>query len=132
MSPSKARQKLRHLQQQLPKRLAPFFQRDPLLPAYIYDTQRKCGNPKCRCAHGQLHPGRSICFEEDGRRQCYSLTPDQRGQLQPWAENYRRFRQARRELRRTAQDAFDLIDQIELALRRSPSECVAQVKQPRA
>ena len=128
MSPSKARQKLRHIQQQLPELLTPFLQRDPLLPAYVYATQRKCGNPNCRCAKGQLHPGHSISFEEQGRRRCYSLTEAQRERLQPWAENYRRFRQARREFRRMLEEAQGLIAEIEEALRRSPSECVAKVK----
>jgi hypothetical protein len=128
MTASKARQKLKQIQQKLPHMFSPFLQRDPLLPAYVYATQRKCGNPNCRCAKGQLHPGHSICFEEHGRRRCYSLTAHHRDQLGPWAENYRRFRQARRDLRRTVQQALDAIDEIEHALRRSPSECVAKVK----
>ena len=128
MTPSKARQKLRHIQEQLPELLQPFFTRYPLLPAYVYATQRKCGNPRCRCARGELHPRHSICFQDQGQRRCYSLTPEQRTQLQPQTDNYRRFREARRQLRRTVQDAFELIDSLERALSGSPEQAVAQVK----
>ena len=128
MTPSKARQKLRHLQVQLPKLIEPFFTREPLLPAYVYATQRKCGNPQCRCAQGELHPRHCICFQDQGRRRCYSLTSEQRAQLQPRTDNYRRFREAQRQLRRTVQDAFELIQTLEQALCGSPEQAVAQVK----
>ena len=128
MSPSKARQKLRQIQERMPKLLEPFFTRERLLPAYVYASPRKCGKPTCRCAQGQLHPRHSICFEHQGQRRCYSLTDDQRQALQPPAENYRRFREARRQLRQTLQDAVQLIDTLEHALCVPPQDQVDQVK----
>lgn len=128
MNPSKARQRLRQLQEELPALLEPFFTRGRLFPGYVYSSQRRCGRASCRCARGELHQGTSVSFVEEGRHYCYSLTAAQRGQVEPLAQSYRQFREAGREVRRTLQEVLALVEDLEASLRVSPSEYVAKMK----
>ena len=127
MNPSKARQRLRQLQEELPALLEPFFTRDRLFPGCVYTTQRRCGRPNGRCARGQLRPGTSVSFTENGRPRSYRLTAEQRQPLEPLARHYRRFREARRQVRQRLQELLRLVDGLEERLRVSPSEYLAKV-----
>lgn len=129
MTPSKARQRLRQLQQKLPDLLDPFFTRHRLFPGGVYSTQRRCGRANCRCARGERHQGTSVSFVEQGHSYCDRLTASQRATVEPLAQSYRQFREARREVRRTLHEILSLVEELEASLRVSPSEYVAELKE---
>ncbi|MBC8443250.1 hypothetical protein H8D79_00840 [PVC group bacterium] len=40
---------------------------DRLIKGSLVVNRRKCGNPRCRCARGELHESLAITYKENGR-----------------------------------------------------------------
>lgn len=89
------------------------LQRDaPMVQGSLYLLRRKCGQPTCRCARGQLHPTWVLTRSEAGQNRLYAVPTDQRGQLRPRAREYRRWQRARAHLIKQAARLVALIDQL--------------------
>ncbi|MBU1950174.1 MAG: hypothetical protein KJ927_15780, partial [Candidatus Eisenbacteria bacterium] len=61
---------------------------------------RKCGNPKCHCAHGSGHPQTLFLFRgDDGKRRCKLIRQNDTFRMIEAHENYRSFRDDMKQLR---------------------------------
>ena len=85
---------------------------EAMVQGSFYLLRRKCGNPNCRCAQGQLHAGWVITRSEHGQDRIYSVPKDQRGRLRPLTQEYRRYQRARAVLVKRHLKLLQLVDHI--------------------
>jgi len=89
----------------------------------FYLLRRKCGNPRCRCAQGQLHGSWVITRSEKGKDRIYSVPTEERGRLRQLTGEYRRYQRARAVLVKRHIKLLELADAIaEKRLLRWPEE----------
>lgn len=55
MDLSRLRQKILHLDQKRLSLIKTILQPLPMISGSLYQMHRPCGNPRCKCARGQLH-----------------------------------------------------------------------------
>lgn len=93
-----------------------------LVKGSVYDLQTRCGKPSCHCAsdQGPLHISTVITWSEHGKTRLRTLPPGELSHFRQWAENYRRFRQARAALVKLHQRIVDHIDRLEKTLELPP------------
>ena len=78
----------------------------------FYLLRRKCGNPNCRCAQGQLHGTWVITRSEQGKDRIYSVPTEERAGLRQLAAEYRRYQRARAVLVKRHLKLVELVDRI--------------------
>ena len=100
---------------QLQELLEIFLARDPLLPGSLYTLRRRCGKPSCHCAHGELHASTILSYRGQGRPQNITPPEGQLDEVRKLTDAYRRFRQARTQLRRLQKQLLTLLDRLEAA-----------------
>jgi hypothetical protein len=81
-----------------------------MVPGSFYLLRRKCGNPNCRCAQGQLHASWVITRSEAGKHRIYSVPNDKRAWLRQLTSEYRRYQRARAVLVKRHQKMLGLVD----------------------
>ncbi len=110
-------------------RLLPLRQ---LVRGSVYELQTRCGKPSCHCAsdEGPRHTSTVLSWSEKGRTRLRTLPPGKRARFQQWAENYRRFRQARAALVKLQRRMLTAIDQLEKTLRLPPPKPAPRRRQP--
>jgi len=112
---SRVRQEVRHLWERMGRLLEPVLARDPLVRGTLYERRRRCGQPGCRCARGELHVGPAFCVSEGGQTKHYPLTQVEPRRLRAGVAAYGQFRLARQELRAASRQLLALVDQLEQA-----------------
>lgn len=113
---SRLRRELRGILDEQAQLEAVFFERGELVRGLVYESQRRCGKPSCRCATGEPH--RQVVFAartNEGQKH-RSLSAESRKRIAPLAASYRRFREARAALVRVHKRILACIDAIEEAL----------------
>jgi hypothetical protein len=110
---STVRSQLRAAQQQLAELLEVFLGRDPLLPGSLYTLRRRCGKPHCHCTRGELHATTVLSYRGQGRPRNVTPAPEQLEPVRRLTQAYKRFRQARTQLRRLQREVLTLIDRLE-------------------
>ena len=78
----------------------------------FYLLRRKCGNPRCRCAQGQLHASWVITRSQGGKHRLFSVPAEQRARLRQLTAEYRRYQRARAVLVKRHQKMLALVDRI--------------------
>jgi Family of unknown function (DUF6788) len=94
--------------------------RNPLVKGSVYQIARRCGNPRCRCARGQLHRNFVLTWSEQGRHHMLSLRPERLAEIRPKSQEYARFRRARAEVTVLYKRILAVLDQIEELRREAP------------
>ena len=118
---SAARQALRRIAEQLPKRVdAALGVRGELMAASLSKTHKVCGKPNCKCARGDKHEVYQLSWTENGRRRSTHIRRDELAKVRAAVERYRRLRQSRAELLKLASEAASLMDALVEALRVPP------------
>jgi len=114
----------RHLHELLPLR--------QLVKGSVYELQTRCGKPACHCASddGPRHSSTVLSWSEHGKTRLRTLPAGERARCQQWAENYRRFRQARAALVKLQRRMLVTIDQLEKTLRLPPPQPAARRSKP--
>jgi hypothetical protein len=67
----------------------------------VYKQKKKCGNPNCKCARGELHTANILSFSEEGHTRLLPLTKYSKKELsriKSRVEQYRQFRKSRAEI----------------------------------
>jgi hypothetical protein len=110
---SRLRQKLRvssgHYQGQLELALK---EQGPLIRGSFGTRERVCGNPRCKCARGELHESKYLTATDKGRvRQVHVPAADEE-KVAAGVERYRRFREVRGRVAKLAQEQLELMDQL--------------------
>lgn len=86
-----------------------------MVPGSFYRLRRKCGNPNCHCAQGQLHASWVITRSEAGKHRLYPVPEEQRAWLRQLTAEYRRYQRARAVLVKRHQKMLTLVDRLAAA-----------------
>jgi len=113
MTISQIRQRLRKVGQQIARQLDTLMAHKPLLRGSVYRLRRRCGKAGCRCTRGELHESWVFLTREKGVQRLRVVPQGQTARWREWAENYRRFRRAQRELGRLVREALGLAGELE-------------------
>ena len=120
---SSARQALRRIVQELPRRIeAAMGVRGEVLAASLSKTHKVCGKPNCKCALGDKHEVYQLSWTENGRRRSTHIRQDELAKVRAAVERYRQLRQCRSELLKLASEAASLMDALVEALRVPPPD----------
>lgn len=120
---SAARQALRRIAEQLPKRVERALGvRAEVMAASLSKTYKVCGKPNCKCARGDKHEVYQLSWTENGRRRSTHIRRDELAKVRAAVERYRRLRQSRAELLKLASEAASLMDALVEALRVPPPD----------
>ena len=120
---SAARQALRRIAEQLPKRIGDALSvRGEVIAASLSKTSKICGKPNCKCARGEKHEVYQLSWTEDGRRRSTHIRRDELGKVRAAVERYKRLRQSRAELLKLASEAASLMDNLVEVLRVAPPD----------
>lgn len=97
-STSKHRQRLLNIGREINTSLNSMIKAKRLTKGTICNKIRKCGNPRCKCARGELHTTKILSLSYEGRSKVvhlgkYSVFEIAQIQKQVWA--YQRFRKER-------------------------------------
>ena len=94
--------------------------RQSMLKGSVYQLQRKCGKPTCRCASGILHGSMVLSWSEAGRTRLLSIPEQSVDRLRRLTERYQRFRKARARLVQISKEILEIINRIEEVRRSEP------------
>lgn len=96
-----------------------------MVHGYVYHSRRRCGKPSCRCARGEPHEAWVLAAKVNGRQTTRSLSGARRQSVQRLAENYRRYRQAQRAVRKLCGELTQLGRELERLIGEDPfkEEC---------
>ena len=120
---SAARQALRRIAEQLPKRVGSALNvRGEVMAASLSKTSKICGKPNCKCARGDKHEVYQLSWTENGKRRSTHIRRDELDRVRSAVERYKRLRQSRAELLKLASDAASLMDNLVEALRVVPPD----------
>ena len=67
LDPSKLRQKIHHLDQRRRMLLEQVLRPSAMIGGSLYQMRRRCGNPRCKCARGDLHRSWYLSRRQQGR-----------------------------------------------------------------
>ena len=112
---SRLRQELRQSWERMGRLVEPLLGRHALVRGTLYERRRRCGQPRCRCAQGELHVSQAFCVSEGGKTKHRPLRHMDLDRLRASVDAYAQFRDARRDLRAAAQHMLALVDQLEHA-----------------
>ena len=113
MDASRLRQRLREARRQIDRQLNTLMEHAPLLGGSVYRLRRRCGKAGCRCARGELHESWVFLSRQKGVQRMRAVPGGQVVRWREGAEQYRRFRRARRELTRLCREVLRLAGKLE-------------------
>ena len=113
MDVSRLRQRMREAGRQIARQLATLMEHAPLLRGSVYRLRRRCGKAGCRCARGELHESWVFLSREKGVQRMRTVPTGQTARWRKRAEDYRRFRRARRELSRLYREVLRMAGELE-------------------
>lgn len=70
----------------------------PVLAASLVTIRRACGNPNCRCARGQKHPGHYLTWKVKAKTHTAYVPVQLLPQVKLWTQEHRRLKQLVREI----------------------------------
>ncbi len=74
----------------------------PVLAASLVTLRRACGNPRCRCARGQKHPGHYLTWKVNAKTHTAYVPVDLLPQVKQWTQEHRRLKQLVRQITQLA------------------------------
>ena len=112
MDVSRARREVNRLYGQIGTLAESFLGHGPLFAASLYEHKSLCGNPQCKCARGPYrHRQWCVSFvDEEGRSRTRVVPKGARGAVGKLTADYRRFRQARREVQQLFGKLLEAVD----------------------
>jgi hypothetical protein len=72
--------------------------KSPVLAASLVTIRRACGNPNCRCARGQKHPGHYLTWKVKTKTHTAYVPVELLPQVKLWTQEHRRLKQLVREI----------------------------------
>jgi hypothetical protein len=117
---SQLRKSLTERVQELKGLLPILLARQSMVKGSVYQLQRKCGKPTCRCATGTLHGSMVLSWSEAGRTRLRSIPEQSVDRLRRLTERYQRFRKARARLAQINKEILEIANRIEEVRRREP------------
>ena len=98
----------------------------PYIAAQVYQRYKKCGNPNCKCARGELHgPFMWIYQKKKGQKVISTtITKGKTIEAEEMAKRYSKYLSFRQEIREIDQKINELLNELEPLLEREVSEYV--------
>jgi len=87
-------------------------ERQELAAGWVRPNRRKCGNPKCRCAQGELHETPSFGAQHQGRYVHRGIRPERLQWLEAATERWHAFHKRRTELAKECQELLAQVDRL--------------------
>lgn len=110
---SSLRQRLQSIHREVGELLPTLVGREPLFRGYVYNNPRRCGDPSCRCAKGELHDALVVRTPKGAGQIGRILKAEERKRVEPLATSYRTFRDARRQLKALLREVLEVVAKIE-------------------
>lgn len=110
--PSKLRQQLWRSHAAAGRLLRRLARSQSMVQGSFYLLKRRCGNPNCRCARGQLHETWVITRSQGGKGRTFMVPVEDRGRLRQLTQEYRQHIRARAVLSKRQTQILALIDQL--------------------
>ena len=89
--PSKIRQQLWRAHAAFERLLRRLARSQPMVQGSFYLQKRRCGNPNCRCARGQLHEAWVITRKSGTKGWTYMVPVEDRARLRQLTQEYRQY-----------------------------------------
>ena len=92
------RKQILNLLNQIKDLLSIILSKNSLIKGTIYDQKKKCGNPNCKCARGELHITKLLSFSDKGKTKLIPLTKysyDELLKIRQKVKSYQQFRKSR-------------------------------------
>lgn len=112
MDLSRLRQEFSEASRLYQKQLRVIMSHKGMMSGSVYLLRRKCGKGGCRCQRGELHESWVHQYREDGIQRTRMVPKGMRSRWRTLADEYRRFRLARREMARLSARMLELADLI--------------------
>ena len=87
-------------------------ERGPLIRGSYGSRARVCGNPRCRCARGELHESKYLTASAGGKVRQVHVPAGDAGAVAEGVARYRRFRQVQARLQELTKVQMELADQL--------------------
>jgi hypothetical protein len=111
--PSRDRQELGRLGEEILELLKIFRERLPLWRGTLYRMRRKCGKASCHCARGELHETLVLTDRTLGPQKTIVPLPVYEDRLRQMTLAYRRLRQARARFVKLSRSVLEIADRLE-------------------
>jgi Family of unknown function (DUF6788) len=109
---SKLRQQLWRCHAAIARLLHRLSRPRPMVQGSFYLQKRRCGNPNCRCARGDLHEAWVITRKAGGKGRTYMVPAEERARLRQLTLEHRQSIRGRAVLRRRQAQLLALVDQL--------------------
>ncbi len=110
--PSKIRQQLWRAHTAFERLLRRLARSQPMVQGSFYLQKRRCGNPNCRCARGQLHEAWVITRKAGAKGWTYMVPVEDRARLRQLTQEYRQYIRGRAVLSKRHAQILALVDQL--------------------
>jgi len=110
--PSKLRQQLWRAHTAFERLLRRLARSQPMVQGSFYLQKRRCGNPNCRCARGQLHEAWVITRKSGRKGWTYMVPVEERGRLRQLTQEDRQYVRGRAVLSKRHAQILALVDQL--------------------
>jgi Mg2+ and Co2+ transporter CorA len=100
----------------------------PFIAAQVYERYKKCGNPNCKCAKGELHGPFLWIYQKKKGQKVVSTTvaKGKHVEVKELAERYRELLRLRKQIREADQRINELLNEYESQMEKEISEYVKQ------
>ena len=104
----------------------------PFIAAQVYERLKKCGNPKCKCARGELHGPFLWIYQKKKGKKVVSTTVnlDKASEAKEMAKRYEDLLHFRQQIRETDQKINILLNEYESTMEKEITEYVKRKKKP--
>ena len=98
----------------------------PFIAAQVYERYKACGNPKCKCARGELHGPFLWIYQKKKGEKVISTTVVKEKALEAkeLAERYEKLLRLRKQIREADQEINELLNEYETQMEKEVSEYV--------
>jgi hypothetical protein len=112
-NPSRQRQKLHLLVEEIADLLEPAFDTSPLWRGLVLSARRKCGRSNCRCTRGELHVSTLLADRSGPRQRNLILRGTTLRTFKRLTEDYRKVRRIRARVVQIGREMLDILDELE-------------------
>jgi hypothetical protein len=74
----------------------------PFVAGSLCRVNRRCGNARCKCAHGEPHQAWVLSFKVRGKTRTVHIPRELVPEVQGWVQEYRRIKKVIREVSKTS------------------------------